>query len=247
MGSNQRKISVVFVAYGYVPEQRIKDHFTWNRKCYREDEVTVYMVTDIEYVWLRSRARQPIFPMPRLPILNGERVFSLSKTKNFGIQCALDNGADVIISTDVDIAFSPAAWDVMCEVEHGQAIMPVYHLCQNFANRHNEKPRPPDYGMTGTTAMVAEHWRQVKYDEEYKAYGGEDGRLLNEIKKVKPKIQLIPPTRKFPIAPVVWHVDHTLATVGNVPGEGRPDCWGRAEGFNPDNFEENRKLHDRRT
>ncbi len=245
MGSNQRTIAVVFVAYGCVPTSRVDDHFAWNKPMYRDPLTRVYMVTATMHD-LPTSVMQCIFPSALLPILNGERVFSLSKTKNFGIQCALNDGADVIISTDVDIAFSPAAWEIMCEVEHGQAIAPVYHRCQNFANRHNEKPRPPDYGMTGTTAMVAAHWRQVQYDETYKAYGGEDGRLLNDIRKVRPKIQLTPPTRKFPIAPVVWHVDHTLATVDNVPGAGRPDCWGRAEGFNPDNFEANRKLHTRR-
>lgn len=243
MGHNQRKIAVVFVAYGCVPTSRVDDHFAWNDPFYRDPTVRVYLVTGRGGFDLHPRVTQCLMPESHLPMKNGKVIFSLCKTKNFGIQSALDDDADVIICTDVDVAFSPAAWDIMCEVEPGQAIMPVYHLCREFANRQQE-PRRIDYGMTGTTAMVAEHWREIQYDERCVGYGADDGILLRDIRRAG--IQLIPPTRKFPIAPVVWHVDHTLATVGNVPGEGRPDCWGRAEGFNPDNFETNRKLHDKR-
>ena len=270
MTTNQRKIAVVFVAYGCVPKERLTAHFDWNNRIYWGSKATIYVVVDCVAKALPSAAFRHVdvkllrYDAADLPTIDevdltvevdGElleivpaigrdgRLFSLTKTKNFGIQRALDDGADVIICTDVDIAFSPVAWDTMCEVEMGQAIMPVYHLCKNFENRHQE-PSRVDHGMTGTTAMVAEHWRKIQYDERCVAYGADDGILLRDIRRAG--IQLIPPRRKFPIAPVVWHVDHTLAAVDNVPGGGRPDCWGRAEGFNPDNFEANRKLHDNR-
>ncbi|KKN79759.1 hypothetical protein LCGC14_0336140 [marine sediment metagenome] len=243
--TNQRKIAVVFVAYGCVPQHRLDDHFKWNDAIYRESNATVLVVTDALYELMHPNGTQRILPKTSLPQLDGKVVFSLTKTKNFGVNYVLEywTDVDVIICTDVDVAFSPAAWDIMCEVEHGQAIMPVYHLCRDFDNRHQE-PSRVDYGMTGTTAMVAEHWREIQYDERCVGYGADDGILLRDIQRAG--IQLIPPRRKFPIAPVVWHVDHTLAAVDNVPGGGRPDCWGRAEGFNPDNFEANRKLHDNR-
>ncbi len=238
---NDRKIAVVFVAYGCVPQHRVDDHFRWNRSVYDDESVCVYMVTDTMHA-LDVTVNQCLMPQCDLPKLDGKHVFSLSSTKNFGIQCAINNDTDVVIATDVDIAFSPAAFDIMREVEPDQAIMPVYHLCRDFQSRHAERPRRVDYGMTGTTAMVAEHWSDIQYDERCVGYGAEDGILLRDIQRAG--ITVIPPNRKHPIAPVVWHVDHTDEADTNVPGSGRSDCWGRADGFNPDNFAANRKLHD---
>lgn len=241
MSDSSRKIAVVFVAYGCVPDQRLLDHVKWNRPMYQQSHVKIYAVTDENTMIANSSLLR--FPKSKLPTLNGKRVFSLSMTKNFGIQAALDDSADVIICTDVDIAFSQVAWDTMCSVESGQAIVPVYHLCRNFKNRHKE-PSRIDYGMMGTVAMVAECWRKIQYDERCVAYGADDGLLLRDIRRAG--LDVIPPYPRHPAAPVVWHVDHTSDSTGNVPGEGRSDCWGRAEGFNPDNFEENRKLHNER-
>ncbi len=238
-----RKIAVVFVAYGCVPEQRIIDNFKWNWCFYRLQKTQIYTVTDDSGSGPLPRG-QVVVPRSDLPVHDGKPVFSLCLTKNRGIQRAIADGADVIICTDVDIGFSESAWEMMCSVEPGQAIVPVYHLCADFDNRHNE-PSRVDYGMTGTTAMVAEHWKEIQYDERCVGYGADDGILLRDIQRAG--VELIPPVRKYPAAPVVWHVDHTTATVDNVPGSGRSDCWGREEGFNPDNFAENRKLHDTRT
>jgi len=240
---NNRNIDVVFVAYGCVPLKRVEDHLRWNRQFYDNERVVVHIVTD-HAGWLGQKigagsVRTVWMPESELPTLNGNRVFSLTKTKNFGIDTALSDGADVVICTDVDVAFTDTAWEIMCGVQPGEAVFPVYHMCRDFDQRQSE-PSRVDEGMTGTTAMVADDWLRVRYDERCVGYGADDGLLMRDV--FKADIQIIPPSRSFPIAPVVWHVDHTNAAQENTPGSGRPDCWGRAEGFNPDNFEANQKL-----
>ena len=82
--------------------------------------------------------------------------------------------------------------------------------------------------------MSAANWRKVKWDDRYWGYGGDDGRIRRDARQAGL-------TERRHCA--VFHVDHPgEAEAKNQPGHGRPGAYGRDSGFNPDNFDSNRKL-----
>lgn len=237
----QPKIAVVFVAYRSVPAERLHDHFRWNTPYYRKG-VHVYVVSDCVVPTLSSTLHPLVFPESDLPIVDGKPRFSLCKTKNFGINEALADGADIIICTDVDIAMTPNAWDQMIAVQPNQIVIPVYRRAKTFEGRHGQKPWI-DLGMAGTQSATAEVWRRVKYNERCFGYGGDDGILQQDMRRAGVELLPAPEQRAMPGVPFVYHIDHPGSgeTDDNQPGHGRSDCYGRADGFNFDNFENNRR------
>ena len=225
--------AVVFVSYLKVPEQRLQDHFRWNDGIYRDSGAKVYVVTDCEHN-LPKYAECVLFPEDELPVVNGTRRFSLCKTKNAGIRKAVADGAEVIICTDVDIAFPVRSWKMLACPSPIEAVAPVYMMAPSYERRSESHA---DHGATGTVSMRAAHWRQVEYDERCVGYGADDGIILADCKAHGLKINK---------RPTVWHIEHPGAEdVENVPGHGRQGCYGRDE-FNFDNFDRNRIWYRRR-
>lgn len=225
-------IAVVFVSYLKVPEQRLQDHFAWNDSAYRSfgDRLRVYVVSDVPHD-LPPYAKCLVFPIDRLPLIDGQRRFSLTMTKNFGIAKAARNGADAIVCTDVDIAFDRPTLQALFAVDDSTAAIPLYRMvpsAQEKGQGHYDK------GCTGTVSMTASNWQRVSYDERCVGYGADDGILLRDIERAGIKILR---------NQVVYHVAHVAGDGQRNPGSGSETCWGRDDGFNFDNFEHNRRLH----
>ena len=233
------RIAVVFVSYLKVPESRLLEHFEWNGEIYREygDQLRVYVVSDVPRP-VPEYAETVVFPLERLPIVDGQRRFSLTMTKNAGIAKAIEDGASVVVSTDVDITFD---WDSFAMVTHigrvpsvSAAVVPVYRMVPSFAERHAGRL---DHGCTGTVAMTASNWQRIKYDERCVGYGADDGILLQDIKRAGLEV-----IRDCQVA----HIAHVQGDGARTPGSGSSTCWGRDDGFNFDNFQRNRQLHNAR-
>lgn len=229
MRTRARKVGVVFVHYA-IPEKRLAEHFEWNDTLYRVGQATVYVVADRPYD-VPEYAHCVIVPIEELPELGGKPCFSLSLTKNRGIEAALADGCTTVIVTDTDIAFSGSAWWQMVEAGPTEVVTPVYRMART--NEERDPTNRPDYGMTGTLAMTAENWRRVRFNESCVGYGAEDGVILDVIKQ-------------YSLSQLrdrhVWHIAHDPEKhLLRVPGHGSADCWNR-ETLNPDNFEANRRA-----
>lgn len=227
-------IAVVFVSYLEVPEERLQDHFAWNRETYEqfEDRLRVYVVSDIDHD-LPSYAESVIYPMDRLPLNEGRRRFSLTMTKNFGIRKAIGDGAEVIVSTDVDVRFPAGCLEWLASVNEQTARFPVYHMMDYTDRNHLLRV---DHGCTGTTSMTAANWSRVQYDEKYSEYGGDDGALFADANSAG---LLIDRNGR------VDHVGHMPGDGNRIPGHGSETCWGRSSGFNRDNAVANRMRRQR--
>lgn len=221
-------LAVVFVHYD-LPRQREFDHFQWNGELYRDvgDVIVVSHGT-------AGQGADPMGPPSYLPYPIKMPTFSLSITKNYGIEYAINCGFDQIVATDADIAWTPEAIEACQNVGHKEAIVPVYRMAQTFETRHEVSH--PDHGCGGTICMTAENWKRTMYDERYVGYGGEDGRLRRDIGALG-----ISERRDTE----VFHIAHDpTASQVNVPGAGRADCWNR-DTINPDNWAANRLLIDK--
>lgn len=230
----QRKVAAVFVSYLKVPEQRLRDHFVWNDELYRQSKATVYVVTDKELDGLPGYAVQLIFPLDKLPVVEGKPRFSLTMTKNHGINTAIAEGADFIVCTDVDMVYPVECWRWMLSMGWGEAAVPVYVMAQGYEARGIGDDERMDHGAAGTVAMLAEHWSEVQYNERCVGYGADDGILRRDLRiaKIRERREKI-----------VYHIAHDSgAEQKNVPGQGRGDCYGREDGFNWDNFAANRRV-----
>lgn len=227
------QIGVVFVSYLKVPEQRLQDHFRWNASLYESygEHLRVYVVSDVEHD-LPPYAETVVFPIERLPII-GRRRFSLTMTKNAGNDVALADGAEIVICTDVDICFWPDSFDTMARVDETCAAIPVYRMAPSYEQRDQGGF---DHGCTGTIAMTAANWKRLRYDERCVGYGADDGIMLRDI--CRAGLTVLRST-------VVSHIAHVQGDGKRTPGSGAATCWGRDDGFNFDNFHENRKLHNR--
>jgi hypothetical protein len=220
--------AVVFVSYGPVPEERLRDHFRWNDAVYRAHGVRVYVVSDVPRPWLPDYAEALVYPR-RMPI------FNLAKTKNYGIRTAIErDGCSTVIATDVDIAFPSDVFADLVAVGVRSAAVPIYRMASSYETRDVEWVDAPK--ATGTVAMDALDWWRVHYHEGCEGYGCDDGILLAGI-------------HADGIAVVRdGHVDHIAHVAGTPQREfdratPRTDHWGRASGFNPENFRRNRRFH----
>ena len=217
--------AVVLTSYK-VPTRRLYEHFEWNDTIYRCYNLKVYVVCDQEYK-LPPYAEAVVYPheMP---------VFNLAKTSNYGIQHAIKQGHAAIIKTDVDVCFPPEAAERMQKVQHGECVDGLYLMAANYPDRRwNYEPAP---FARGTLVMTAEDWAKVKYNEECKGYGWEDGIMIHDIKQAGIKLN-----RDY----FVWHIAHVPDTCQDNDN-GRNDYWNRDSGFNPDMNKQNRKLHPRK-
>ncbi len=243
------RVAVVFVSYLKVPESRLLEHFDWNGTIYEEygDQLRVYAVSDIERS-LPDYAETVVFPIERLPVVAGQTRFSLTMTKNAGIAKAIQDGAEVIISTDVDIAFDPASFEVVSMASRmlSSAVIPIYRMAPSYAERASGRL---DKGCTGTVSMTSGAWNSAKedvskqhrdakgpYDERCVAYGADDGIILQAIERIGLGV-----VRNCEVA----HIAHVPGDGARTPGSGAGTCWGRADGFNFDNFVKNSRIHRR--
>ncbi len=219
--------AVVFVHYGPVPDERLADHWRWNDAAYRAEGVRVYVVAD------RPHAAPDYAEVLTYP--KRLHVFNLAATKNYGIRTAIErDGRSPVVATDVDIAFPPDVLADLVRVGVRAAAVPLYRMASSYETRDIEWVDAPR--ATGTVAMDALDWWRVHYHEGCEGYGCDDGILLEAIARDGIRIDRS------------GHVDHIAHAAGTPQREfdrktPRIDHWGRAEGFNPENFRRNRRLH----
>ena len=225
--TRDNRVSVIVVCYR-IADTRLREFFTWNADTFRRSNATVYVVTDRK-ITLPDYARCVIYPENKLPLLNGQRVFSLSKTKNRGIAAALSDGCDVIISTDIDIWFPPATWADLAAVPANTAAIPVYLMARSWENRKSDFH--PELGPTGTIAMTTDDWRQIHYDPRYIGYGAEDGKIVADIRRAGLNVD-----RRRPVC----HIAHQRDTIQRN-FRGRTDQHNPL--FNPLRMRENMALN----
>jgi hypothetical protein len=225
-------IGVVFVSYK-IPLTRLYDHYYWNmrRADYYNSTTTLVFPVLAEQVAVPDGSHAVEVAEEELPLCGGKRIFSLSLTKNRGIETALRAGCDPIIVTDVDCTWPQETWSRMIRVDDNRAVVPVYLMADSFESR--EQATHEDHGMTGTIAMRARWWQRCRYDERCFGYGAEDGVMMRAIREYGRLVN-----RNCH----VWHIAHDQAAPQvNVPGKGRSDCWNR-DTINPDNFEYNKQF-----
>ena len=222
-GKRPQSIAVTFTHYN-IPAKRLQDHFAWNDAVYRKHNARVYVVTDKQYD-VPPYAECLVYPS-KMP------VFNLSKTSNYGVKTAINNGYDIIIKTDTDIVFSPEVFNACIQVRDKEAVIPYYKMSDNYAER-NEKFVMAPYA-TGTISMTADGWEINHFNELCEGYGCDDGILKRRIEKSGYGIKRY---KQFDL----WHIAHEAGTV-QKEFHGRTDHWNRDSGFNPENFKRNGQL-----
>lgn len=221
-----RRLAVTFTHYR-LPASRLADHFRWNDAHYRASGTRVFVVTDREYP-VPEYATCLVYPDP-MP------VFSLAKTSNYGIRYALDAGYGVIVKTDVDLCYTSDSWRALREVDDGSAVVPVYLMAASYAAREIDFVPAPL--ATGTVSMTAAGWRRARYDERCEGYGSDDAIVVEAIRRQGIDIDRAECAR-------IYHIAHEENTPQKEFDRKNPrvDHWGRADGFNPENFAHNRKF-----
>jgi len=234
---NPPQPALVFVHYR-IPEQRLIDHFAWNAEVYRAAGLIAYVVTDRPFPTCGLRtidyAQALVYPKPL-------EVFSLARTKNYGIRAAIDAGHDPIIATDADIAFPPDAMAELLQVEEGQAVAPVYQMVHTYQTRHRLTGRIQADLAIGTISMRASGWLAVHgYNELMEGYGCDDGEIWARMGQAK--IERFRGLGVYHIAHVAGTIQQEAHTAGDKSHGVREDHWNRENGFNPRRFRENRKA-----
>lgn len=255
---NAGRPAVVFVFYrnpdskNPIPLQRLADHFDWNDDFYADAGCRVFVVTDSLYD-VPPYAECLVYPHP-MPMRGGKPVFSLTRTKNHGIQAALDRGYDPIVVSDVDMAYTPSCWRQLLSVDSGSASIPVYWMAPDFDHRNDLCPVHPlteehavvchkshqDHGATGTISMTAHNWRRVKWDDRCIGYGADDGIIQRSI--VRARITKIG-RPGMPTCVPIFHIAHVASAPQVNFSHGhfvRQDAWD--SDFNPVNFKENQRY-----
>ena len=229
------QLAVVFVSYLKVPRERLQDHFVWNHEAYAQfgNRLRVYVVTDTPHD-VPPYAECVLYPMEALPLVGGRRRFSPAKTRNAGLRKAIEDGADVLVCTDVDIAFTPQTLALMSTVPDDFAGIPLCRMAPSFEDRHGGHI---DHGCTGTVAMTAANWRRLPYDERCVGYGQDDGLLFWDIERAGITVM-----RDHEVS----HIAHVEGDVHRTPGSGAATCWGREDGFNFENSRSNWRLYRKR-
>lgn len=233
-----RKTIVVFVHYR-LPTKRLIEHLEWNAGLYEKSGVGVLVVTDRHITFPPWAWWAMCYPYPgALPKRDGRERFSLAMTKNYGIRKALDWGAEVVIATDADIAWSAPALNACAQVRDEEAVAPVYVMASSYAGRQ-ARGQPLAPLAIGTVSMTATGWERCHYDERCVGYGSDDGILWDWIGRSGYR-QVRPTTEDAPL----WHVAHVEGSP-QVEAWHKPDGPGRSDhhnrDLNPINFTENRK------
>lgn len=242
-----RSIGVVFPSYR-IPVQRLVDHFKWNDTIYRKLNASVFVVVD-EKDDDASKSPEDAMPFPAavwdlpdyvqlvhfaecdLPVVDNKPVFSITKTKNLGIDVAIESGCDLIVCTDVDVSLDAEAWAAAMRVTDYTAAVPLYKMADTFDTRIKAHVDAPN--ATGTVAMTAHNWDRLRYEEKCVGYGCDDGIMCWSIRHANIKIDR---------TGNAYHMAHSPGTP-QAEFNGRGDHWNRDDGFNFKNFTGNGAVH----
>ena len=220
------RVAVVLCHYE-IPDWRLAEHFDWNDRLYRQSEARVYVVTDKPYD-VPDYAQCIVYPREDLPTIDGKSVFWIAGLKNAGLQRAIKDGAELVVCSDTDIAYTPEAWERMITVGPEEAIIPIYHKAKHYEDRYEDALVDP--GCEGVIAMWTENWIACPWEEKCVGYGVED-RLQHD--RIEDHLH-----RSVDRSIFVHHLDHCPQD-GQDHGQSRP--WNYST-LNPPNFIQNRRF-----
>jgi len=188
--------AVVVTSYR-IPTKRLTDWLAWNSE-YFQWLAGVYLVCDEDTAEWAKQAdwRMPLVVLPYpVPL----QQFSITRTANYGIRRAMEDGCRKIIKTDVDVVFLSGLGE-MLEVDNRKAITPRYGDAASYETR-NQFRRYMPHGQ-GTISMTAHNWERLEgYDERCSGWGFDDNEMCQRIAEAGIEID---------DAPVVAHIDHGL-------------------------------------
>jgi hypothetical protein len=213
-----------------LPEKRLREFFGWNDYVFRTSGASVYIVSDTLIRNLPNYAQCLLYPQPM------ER-FALSRTSNYGIRHAIEQGAEIVIKTDPDIFMPVDMLFALSTIPAGVCGAPVYYMADTIeqAREHPQTVRAW-IGSRGTIAMHAADWQRVRgYDERMTGYGPEDGDLTDRCARSGISEDRMGKWR-------LYHIAHEAGTP-QQKGQ-RADYWNRGT-FNPENRKEINTLRDR--
>jgi hypothetical protein len=224
-GQNLGKWFVVTTAY-LIPHSRIENWLRWNSWLWEYGHATPVIVGHPPVLG-EMPEHDCILPYPEVL-----EPFCLAKTSNAGIRYAIEQGAEMVVKTDIDCIITVNAWtDWHLSVKEGKALAPKYMMTQTDSTKDIARAEQ-NHQLVGTIVATSGDWIRSKgYDERMVGYGIEDGDLRDRM--IGLGIQV--PRGKAPI----YHVAHRAGTP-QVPGK-RRDQWNR-HGVNPMNREENMGL-----
>ena len=214
----------VIVAVHYrLPAERLAAWFAWNAEGVAAVGARAIIVSDQAHPappW----AEVLIYPHPM-------KLFSLTRTANFGLRRAVDQGAGVIIKTDADCILTPAWLAYALEnVRLGHGVCPRYWMIHTPEDRDKAEKHPC---IIGSMALVAADWAQVHgYRETMEGYGVDDCDLRDRLLAAGVDVPLVDHPR-------LYHVAHKP---GTPQGRQRSDQHGRGgiNPFNPRNHSANK-------
>lgn len=218
---------VVAVAYR-IPQHRVTNFLEWNRELFAKS--TVVLVVEDNY----DIPDDYPTTVAQLKYDEPMEMFSLTRTKNAGLALASRLAPDsVIICTDIDIVFPANTWRLLTGVAQGTAGVPLYLMAHSYAERDSKYDPAPK--ATGTIAMLAEDWENIRYDERCQGYGSDDAILLQDLHAAGIFVD------RFNNEPV-YHIAHIENTCQRE-FKGRTDHWNRDTGFNKENFGHNGQFY----
>ena len=212
------KMAVVITHYR-MPKRRLDEFIDWNGKLFEANGIRLLVVSDVQRKGLPHWCRVAVYPS-ELP------VFNLSKTSNYGIRLI---GGGIICKADPDNAFSQEVIDAMLLTTPESGVCPRFFMAESFAAM--EQCKATWDASKGCLCLHWQHWQKIcGYDERCEGYGIEDGDCFQ-------RARVIPGHSVSRLKIPFWHIAHTNQRQGR--GNSRPDCWGRADGFNPRNHRQN--------
>lgn len=207
-------LAVVAVHYR-VPESRLREFFSWNDAAFRAAGARVIIVSDVPRDGLPEYAETVVFPVPL-------KMFSISRTANFGIRRAIDQGAGVVLKTDIDCVLDTL--HALVTAVDGEAAWSPYRMVADLEDRGKVWN-----SARGTVCLTAGDWQRLNgYDERMSGYGVDDGDLRSRARHAGIRWRRCEPLR---------HVSGTgekFTTSGN-----RRDRWNY-DATNPLNHAANR-------
>lgn len=205
-------IAIVAVHYR-LPVSRLVEFLGWNAAIVEDLHARVYIVSEQSYPL--AYASSLVFPIDL-------KMFSISQTANFGIRRAIDDGAGVVLKTDIDCILD--SLPDLAGTADGLGTWAPYRMVAT----------PDDAGKIwtngrGTIALTAGDWQRLNgYDERLCGYGADDGDLWARARRAGIRWRQCPPIR------------HVSATGEKFVSSGaRRDYWRRGDG-NPLNHAANR-------
>lgn len=220
------RLAVVVVAWHLPDPLRLGAWLKWNAENHAGARVYVVSAPD-EYSDLAAPENVTILPFPA-PL----KLFAITRTANFGIRRAIDDGATVVVKTDIDLWWASAWAAALARVAAGGvAVFPRFTMAADIESARAGKGFVDDR-YKGAVAMTAADWARVRgYHEGLCGYGWDDAELWIRCQKAGIKPIRIPEP--------MYHVGHSAAS--QKPGQ-RADQWGRKTGQNPANHAHNRRA-----